>query len=378
MIPGLGPPDAAPSAMMMMMDHDADTALSCPSHAKSRYSDNGRTPSAGSQGMISLQQSFPNTTTRAPSFTTDGTPKRKRIFPDDSYFELGSPSSPSPSQAVRRRRRYTTNAATDTITATTRHAHAMDGYPLPITLQKILEEEYTWITLKGFHTDCGTQPRPLRKLHHLPATVTIQHVLEHFQNKYKSQDDDEIRKGHIQRFCIELEQWCDSYLPTLLYPEELPQYHFWKNMTTMTTTNARYQTQQQQEHHQQQQGLRVCQVYGCHILLRLIVKTPPSLSPILRDSSSMADLIALLQKNRQVCFRRSYREPLEDELLDWEKAIMKMEKPLLDWEYNHGATTAATTAMATGNAPYRYDKEHEEMAMAMTPPKKKRFDGTEE
>jgi hypothetical protein len=34
----------------------------------------------------------------------------------------------------------------------------------------------------------------------------------------------------------------------------------------------------------------------------------------------IADLIVLLQKNRQACFMKdSYREPKENELLSWEK-----------------------------------------------------------
>jgi hypothetical protein len=35
----------------------------------------------------------------------------------------------------------------------------------------------------------------------------------------------------------------------------------------------------------------------------------------------LADLIILLQKNRQACFKGTYREPKYTELLDWEKQL---------------------------------------------------------
>ena len=35
----------------------------------------------------------------------------------------------------------------------------------------------------------------------------------------------------------------------------------------------------------------------------------------------LADLIVLLQKNRQACFKAVYREPKLEELMEWEKVL---------------------------------------------------------
>ena len=54
-----------------------------------------------------------------------------------------------------------------------------------------------------------------------------------------------------------------------------------------------------------QQQLILC-LFPCHF--------PPEMGPLI------ADLIVLLQKNRQACFTKdTYREPKVDELLPWER-----------------------------------------------------------
>ena len=182
---------------------------------------------------------------------------------------------------------------------------------LPLALQQILNEEQAYITKSGIDdSECGT-PRPVRRLHALPATVTVHQVLDHFVNR--AMDDEE---GVVRRqFCQTLEALFHKVLvQQLLYPEEVPQHR------------AVQQQEQQPPSH----------IYGCSFLLRLLVRLPhytafpkseclafagalpPRLSPL------VGDLVMLLQRNRLVCFRHdAYRPPSYEELLGWEQELVK-------------------------------------------------------
>ena len=101
----------------------------------------------------------------------------------------------------------------------------------------------------------------------------------------------------------------DDALPIcLLYREERPQYE-----SLQTDESLRLK--------------RSCEIYGSTFLLRLLRRLPI----LLREESQnemddvgplIADLIVLLQKNRQACFKESYRQPKEHELLECEKRIV--------------------------------------------------------
>lgn len=178
---------------------------------------------------------------------------------------------------------------------------------LPFTLSSILVDEFDCITRKDFDSP--------RSLHVLPAKVTVKQVLQHYQRKRSGSgtgssisNDEEKLKQHeqIRRFCEGLALLFDDALPVcLLYREERPQY----------------------ESLQQNENLRLkrpCEIYGSTFLLRLLQRLPT----ILRAESKkemdevgpvIADLVVLLQKNRQACFKESYREPRKHELLSWEK-----------------------------------------------------------
>lgn len=195
---------------------------------------------------------------------------------------------------------------------------------LPFTLRTILVDEYGFIVRKGFDSangyDCEPAPRPARSVHVLPARVTVRQVLQQYQRKrgggsggggtadLKAMEDDKIKKQQqVRKFCEGLCVLFDDALPTcLLYEEERPQY----------------------DSLQADEDLKLkqpCEIYGSTFLLRLLVRLPILLRA--EPSSEMevmgpliADLIVLLQKNRQACFKESYREPKRCELLPWEKA----------------------------------------------------------
>ena len=204
---------------------------------------------------------------------------------------------------------------------------------LPFTLYTVLVDEETEITRKGydnpkyydhdvFSSNIGggtstsnkneqTQPyRPARNVHQLPAAVTVRQALQQYQRKRGGSNAADLTKqNQVRKFCNGLGLLFDDALPVcLLYPEERPQYDYIRSK-------------------KQFQDQRNCEIYGCEYLLRLIVRLPPLLQaePKL-DMEIMApmlsDLIVLLQKNRQACFKNSFRRPKYEEFLDWEKDLV--------------------------------------------------------
>jgi hypothetical protein len=289
----------------------------------------------------------------------NGAKKRKQEIENDksssSAMTISSPVS-------RRRRKYNSGRNSSTSSTVVRSpAEVCDEYcELPVTLRNILAEESAYITKKEFQnaSDCGAKPRPLRRLHSLPATVTVKQLLQHFEKRRIDSHNDDVDDGgdeitRVQQFCHELALLFDKILPTgLLYPEEIPQYKSACFCTARDTSNA---------------TTRPCEVYGCNFLLRLLVRLPhlqhhsePSVDNhhhLLQQSPLLADLIVLLQKNRQVCFRRSYREPTYEELLDWEKALV-VDEP------EFGYTTATTGSIAA--ATVEPDEDNDDMAITPT------------
>jgi hypothetical protein len=185
----------------------------------------------------------------------------------------------------------------------------------------LLIEESGYITRKGFDSltfpDTTPWHRPARNVHVLPASVTVYQVLQQYQKKKerslsKSAGGGGVVERHklrqVRKFAEGLSSLFDDCLPKiLLYPEERPQY----------------------EAMQQNEDLKLkrpCEIYGSTYLLRLMVRLPILLraeppQEMISMGPMIADLIVLLQKNRQACFTTKYREPRYDELLPFEKKL---------------------------------------------------------
>ena len=226
----------------------------------------------------------------------DGSPKKRK---KDSADASG------PSQTSRKRRAtYLTNANQSAVPT-----FYQEYCELPFTLSTILVDEYDCITRKDFDSP--------RSLHVLPARVTVKQVLQHYQRKRSSKDsqsdDDETKKQHnekIRRFCESLCLLFDDALPVcLLYREERPQYEALQKDESLKLK-------------------RPCEIYGSTFLLRLLQRLPILIKAEPRKEMDelgplIADLVVLLQKNKQACFGKdSYREPQHHELLSWEKEAM--------------------------------------------------------
>mmetsp|Transcript_55038 Transcript_55038/g.61497 ORF Transcript_55038/g.61497 Transcript_55038/m.61497 type:complete len:215 (-) Transcript_55038:16-660(-) len=157
---------------------------------------------------------------------------------------------------------------------------------LPFTLSSILVDEFECITRKDLHF--------IRSVHVLPSKITVKQVLEHFQRKRGSNNDDKLKQEQIQRFCEGLALLFDDALPVcLLYREERPQF-------------------ESLQHHENLRLKRPCEIYGSTFLLRLLRRLPTILcteSKKEMDANGplFADLVVLLQKNRQACFKDSYK-----------------------------------------------------------------------
>jgi mortality factor 4-like protein 1 len=183
---------------------------------------------------------------------------------------------------------------------------------LPFTLQTILVDEYGYITRKGFDSphnyDCELAPRPARSVHVLPATVTVKQVLQHFQRKRGGSNEEKLKQQQVRKCCEGLALLFDDALPVcLLFPEERPQYESIQQDDAFKNKSS-------------------SEIYGCEFLLRLMVRLPTLLQAEPKSEMDsmgplLADLIILLQKNRQACFKGTYREPKYTELLDWEKQL---------------------------------------------------------
>lgn len=200
-----------------------------------------------------------------------------------------------------------------------------DYCELPFTLKTILIDERERVmrmnnvnhtSNAGVDTDFEPgQWRPPRDVHNLPASVTIKTVLHHYVKMKKKEAADEISVideedvVKAKNFVESLSQLFEEALPVcLLYHPERAQY-----MSISADPLLK--------------PLRKTEIYGCEFLLRLLVRLPTILAAQLHDEERemgqhLQDLIVLLQKNRQSCFKAKFREPKRpEELNDFEKAI---------------------------------------------------------
>lgn len=251
---------------------------------------------------------------------------------------------------------------TDSSSSTGRKRKSTDSAPkvvkmyeeyceLPFTLKTILVDENAYITRKGFDSphfyDLEPHHRPARSVHVLPANVTVKQVLQHYLKKRGgSKQEDEMKREIVRRFCHGLGILFDEALPVcLLYPEEHPQYEFFRRSDAT-------------------KDKRPCEIYGCEFLLRLFARLPyllqaESESDMEVNGPLLGDLIVLLQKNRQSCFKPLYREPKYEELLDWEKTLAD----------NHAAIKKKASTSANASAD-NDDNALSTEKMAISPVKK--------
>ena len=221
---------------------------------------------------------------------------------------------------------------------------------LPLSLKTVLVEEWERMSRRGWNSPHGRDPpppplsevsggdssavglhrpdHPARAVHHLPAKVTVKQVLQHFGKSRPQPPSDfppppsstssvaaTATPAQVQEFCRGLLELFEAALPTcLLYPQERPQY---RAIRAEHTSKA------------------ASELYGCEYLLRLLVRLPALLQAEGREGAStpfsgrrafvgplLADLVALLQKNRQALFqphKSPYRHPHPPEYLDWER-----------------------------------------------------------
>jgi mortality factor 4-like protein 1 len=191
-------------------------------------------------------------------------------------------------------------------------SHYHDYCELPFTLKTILVEECEHITRKGFDSplgfDCEVVPKFARSVHQLPAPVTVKQILQHYQRKRGGADANEDKKQQVRRFCDGIEKLFEDALPVcLLYPQERPQYE-----AILQNDILKKQL--------------LSEIYGCQFLLRLMVRLPILLQAEHKREMTLfgpllSDLIVLLQKNRQACFKGTYREPKAIELMEWEASL---------------------------------------------------------
>lgn len=199
---------------------------------------------------------------------------------------------------------------------------------LPLTLKEVLVSEWEKLTRLGWDSPHGydlvvKHSTPARVVHELPAKVTVRHVLNHFaktqQQKCENNNNNNnsssgetaatATPAQIQEFCQGLLQLFETALPTcLLYKEERKQYE-----ALLVSDTSKQQ--------------QLADVYGCEYLLRLLVKLPLLLQAETPIKSKkwvgllLAELIVLLQKNRQAIFNKSqYRTPKPEEYLEWERS----------------------------------------------------------
>lgn len=189
---------------------------------------------------------------------------------------------------------------------------------LPFTLKTILAEDRERIMRLGFDAphglDCDVKNwRPARDVHHLPAKVTIWTVLDHYVKYKKKEHSGDATKARdaetkARAFVEDFATLFDEALPIcLLYQPERAQHLAIQADPKLS-------------------AMRKCDLYGCEMLLRFFIRLPVLLEEANMGNrkelgSQLADLIVLLQKNRQVCFKARYREPKDEELNDWETAL---------------------------------------------------------
>jgi len=216
---------------------------------------------------------------------------------------------------------------------------------------------------------------PARVVHDLPAKVTIRQVLKHFRKTrlesiraQRQHQQDEATTGvgsngtaaatttpeQLEEFCNGLAELFQEALPTcLLYPQERPQYELL--LKKQLKHQQRLQQQQQQstissetggggggdgggenagtnnnkKKQQKKNNTMWVDVYGCEFLLRLLVRLPLLMQRQHASTAAvhhhrwvgplLADLIVVLQKNRQAIFKGNFRPPKPEEWLEWEK-----------------------------------------------------------
>lgn len=243
---------------------------------------------------------------------------------------------------------------------------------LPFTLKTVLVDEWEQISRVPPDECLATTP-VVRSLHVLPAPVTIRQVLNHFSRRQISHirkrekakqllSDDDISKHEksgvsdagkasvqntistditteqVRDFCKGLTDLFQEALPKiLLYPHERPQFENLKRNEELMEQHKEW-----------------VDVYGCEYLLRLYLRLPALLQVESASQSPwmaplLVELLVLLQKNRQACFKSnatSYRIARRSEWLEWEQRAY----PIRDRKTTTATADDAVTSKAKGEA----------------------------
>lgn len=203
---------------------------------------------------------------------------------------------------------------------------SIDDYcSLPFTLMTILIDDEMELTRSGFYSECGFDPvtssnPPARKVHILPAKVTVDDILTQFTNISSKDLQDEKARQLYKMFANDMSTFFDSILSKfLLYPSEREQYlHLMKNYSIPPS-----------------------KIYSGVYLLRMILKFPSILKSIV-DLSNMendmksylnknggemiAELIKFMQKHSNSCLKTKYRFPTPAEYTSEEQSFIETTK----------------------------------------------------
>lgn len=257
------------------------------------------------------------------------TDENRQMFEDQERTKVESEAEERASTEPLRKRKSgrSEHAARKRSGVDKRESYYQEYCELPLTLKTVLLEDWERVTRKGWDSPHGydvkySASHPARVVHALPAKVTIRHVLNHFcktaiknrQQEPQQQTENEgstntgvasaptTNAEQIQEFCQGLIGLFEQALPTcLLYPQE------WRQIDCL------------RREHPDKPLVDIC---GCEFLLRLLGRLPILMIPEKRSQTWLGpllmELIILLQKNRQACFKGQYRHPKREEWLDWE------------------------------------------------------------
>lgn len=198
---------------------------------------------------------------------------------------------------------------------------------LPFTLKTILKDDEMEMTSTGFYSESGYDPistfnAPARKVHALPAKVTVDKILTQFAKVASKDIQDEKVRNSYEVFATDMSTLFNNLLPTfLLYPCEREQYLYLERNYKMSPS----------------------EIYSGVYLLRMIVILPSTLKSfadlncmehdmtLFLDESGgemIAQLIVFIQKHSNSCLKtkNQYRFPDPFEYTVQEQELIELTK----------------------------------------------------
>jgi hypothetical protein len=188
---------------------------------------------------------------------------------------------------------------------------SIDDYcSLPFTLMTILKDDEMELTRSGFYSECGYDPvtrtdPPARKVHILPAKVTVDNILTQFTNISSKDLQDEKARQLYKMFSNDMSTFFDSILSKfLLYPSEREQYlHLIRNYSIPPSKIY--------------SGLKsIADLSNMESDMKSYLNT--------NGGKMIAELIKFMQKYSNSCLKTRYRFPTPAEYTSEEKSFIKM------------------------------------------------------